>query len=449
MAGSLALAEIAKERATQTGTGDAPMKIASVIMLVAGLFAVSVSGAPAADAAAPLAFPGAVGFGIHTSAGRGGKVLRVTNLDHEGPGSLREALAATGPRIVVFEVGGIIDLKTRGMTISKPFLTIAGETAPSPGITLIRGGLGIRTHDVVVRHLRVRPGDAERPRKSGWEPDGITAYTGDAYNVVIDHCSVTWAVDENISTSGARTEGPDKTAHKVTISNCIIAEGLDNSSHKKGRHSKGTLIHDFCRDIAVIGNLYAHNQRRNPFFKAHATGVVVNNVIYNPGSAAIQMSWSKREWRSTKLVPLNSRATIVGNVFIHGADTKSGLALLARQGDAYLEDNLATDRKDKPVPMTQGKIVILKDKPVWPEGFEALPAAEVVPHVVKHVGARPQDRDPVDQRIIRQFLAREGRIIDSQTEVGGYPKATMTRRALTVPETGIDAWLATFAAAVE
>ncbi|MBT3290348.1 MAG: right-handed parallel beta-helix repeat-containing protein [Victivallales bacterium] len=425
------------------------MKIASVIMLVAGLFAVSVSGAPAADAAAPLAFPGAVGFGIHTSAGRGGKVLRVTNLDHEGPGSLREALAATGPRIVVFEVGGIIDLKTRGMTISKPFLTIAGETAPSPGITLIRGGLGIRTHDVVVRHLRVRPGDAERPRKSGWEPDGITAYTGDAYNVVIDHCSVTWAVDENISTSGARTEGPDKTAHKVTISNCIIAEGLDNSSHKKGRHSKGTLIHDFCRDIAVIGNLYAHNQRRNPFFKAHATGVVVNNVIYNPGSAAIQMSWAPREWRSTKLVPLNSRATIVGNVFIHGADTKSGLALVARQGDAYLEDNLATDRKDKPVPMTQGKIVILKDKPVWPEGFEALPAAEVVPHVVKHVGARPQDRDPVDQRIIRQFLAREGRIIDSQTEVGGYPKATMTRRALTVPETGIDAWLATFAAAVE
>lgn len=425
------------------------MKTALGCAVLAGILAMSVPGTRGEDAPKPSAFPGAVGFGVDTPAGRSGRVLRVTALEREGPGSLREALEAAGPRIVVFEVGGIIDLQTRGLTIREPFVTVAGETAPSPGITLIRGGLGIATHDVLIRHLRVRPGDAGRPKKSGWEPDGITAYSGNAYNVVIDHCSVTWAVDENISASGARTEGPTMTAHRVTISNCIIAEGLHDSSHKKGPHSKGSLIHDFCRDIAVISNLYAHNDRRNPFFKAHATGVVANNVIYNPGSAAIQMSWAAREWRKTEMKPANSRIAAVGNVFFHGADTKSGLALIARQGDAYMADNVALDRAGKSVPLTQGRIVMLAKPPLWPEGFEALPADQVVAHVTKHVGARPRDRDDVDRRIIRQFVAREGKIIDSQDEVGGYPEMPMARRVLDVPDAGIDAWLAKMAAEVE
>ena len=182
--------------------------------------------------------PDNIAFGKATKGGINGKVIRIATLDASGPGSLREAIKTNGPRIVVFEVGGIIDLKKSRLEITEPYLTIAGQTAPSPGITIIRGGIGIRTHDIIIKHIRVRPGDAEQPRKSGWEPDGLATSGGIAYNIIIDHCSFTWAVDENLSASGTRTEGPDSTSHKITFSNNIIAEGLDNSSHLKG-HPNG------------------------------------------------------------------------------------------------------------------------------------------------------------------------------------------------------------------
>ena len=105
----------------------------------------------------------------------------------------------------------------------------------------------------------------------------------DAYNILIDHCSISWAVDENLSASGPNTEGPDATSRRIAFVNCIIAECLNDASHSKGPHSMGSLIHDFCREIAIIGNLYAHNANRNPYFKAFTTGVIVNNLIYNPG----------------------------------------------------------------------------------------------------------------------------------------------------------------------
>jgi hypothetical protein len=387
------------------------------------------------------------GFGTNTPGGRGGRVIRVTNLNSQGPGSIGEALSARGPRIVVFEVGGVIDLNTASLTISEPFVTVAGQTAPSPGITIIRGGILIATHDVRIRHIRVRPGDAGRARRSGWQPDGIATHA--AYNVVIDHCSISWAVDESLSASGPRYDGPEKTSRNITFSNCIIAEGLNNSSHKKGPHSKGSLIHDYCTNIAIIGNLYAHNVRRNPYFKAFTTGVVVNNVIYNPGGRAIQVSWPTSEWEGRNIEPQNARLSVVGNVMIHGADSRSNLALVESKGDVYLEDNTATDREGNPVPMTSGKIKILKDRPVWPDGLEALPAGEVIEHVMRHAGARPKDRDEVDKRIIREFKEREGHIIDSQEEVGGYPKPSITRRRLTVPGNNVEAWLAALAGEIE
>jgi len=394
-------------------------------------------------------FPGAVGFGVHSPAGRGGKIIRVANLNSEGPGSLRAALRTAGPRIVVFEVGGVIDLQEEMLRVSEPFLTLAGQTAPSPGITLIRGGMSISTHDILVQHIRVRPGDAGRAKRSGWEPDGISASGGGAYNIVIDHCSISWAVDENLTASGPRLDGPEATSHKITFSHCIIAEGLNDSSHSKGPHSKGSLIHDCCTDIAVIGNLYAHNARRNPYFKAHTTGVIVNNVIYNPGSAAIQLNFVPKEWRGAGVEPRNARLSIVGNVLIHGEDTGKRLAMIANRGDAYLEDNVAFDRKGAPATLAAGPIEKLTDKPVWPGGLAARPAKEAVEYVVRHAGARPKDRDDVDQRIIREFQQRKGRIIDSQDDAGGYPKPKPTAHKLHVPEHGIDAWLAEFASALE
>ena len=113
------------------------------------------------------AFPGAEGWAASTPGGRGGRILRVTTLDASGPGSLLDAIAERGPRIIVFEVGGVIDLGGRIVEVREPFLTVAGQTAPSPGVTLIRGGLLVGAHDIVIRHLRGRPGEAGHPKEIG------------------------------------------------------------------------------------------------------------------------------------------------------------------------------------------------------------------------------------------------------------------------------------------
>ena len=392
-------------------------------------------------ASAQYEIPSNIAFGNTTKGGLNGKIIRVTNLNATGPGSLREAIEAKGPRIVVFEVGGVIDLNKGQLDVREPFLTIAGQTAPSPGITIIKGGFWINTHDILIQHIRVRPGDAGEPKRSGWSPDGLTTSGGDAYNVLVDHCSFTWAVDENLSASGERTEGPDSTSHNITFSNNIIAECLSNSSHEKGPHSKGTLIHDFCRDIAIVGNLFAHNGMRNPYFKAHSTGVIVNNLIYNPGRVAILLYYSKSEWKNARYEPENCRVSIVGNVLYAGKNTNEKMALVAAMGDAFMKDNLAFDAEGMALPLTYGNINILSEKPVWPTDLMPLPADEVVGYITGHVGARPKERDVVDKRIIQDFLDKKGQILDSQDEVGGYPKHKATYRKLDVPEEDIDSWL--------
>lgn len=385
-----------------------------------------------------------VGFGTDTIAGSGGQVIRVTSLDESGPGTLREALETPGPRIVIFEVGGVIDLLQTNLSITEPFITIAGQTAPSPGITIIRGGLSISTHDVLMQHISIRPGDAGQPKGSGWEPDGISTSGGDAYNIVIDHCSLTWAVDENLSASGPRTEGPDATSHRITFSHCIIAEGLDDSSHAKGPHSKGSLIHDYVRDISIIGCLYAHNADRNPYFKAFTTGAIVNNVIYNPGDWAILLFYVQSEWDGTGLTPENARVSIVGNVLYHGIDTREGLGMIGPLGDAYMSDNIAIDQDGFEASLVFGPVVELLDPPVWPEGLVARTAEETTMWVLNNVGARPLDRDPIDQRIVDSALTNTGTIIDSQDDVGGYPVYAPTMLRHEVPR-DVDAWLAQLA----
>ncbi len=394
------------------------------------------------------ALDGPLGF-AQTEGGAGGAIIRVTTLAASGTGSLHAALQTKGPRIVVFEVGGVIDLEKQDLSIREPFVSIAGQTAISPGITLIRGGMSITTHDVLIQHIRIRPGDAGEAKRSGWAPDGITTSGGEAYDIIIDHCSISWAVDENLSASGPRTEGPQATSHRVTFSNCIVAEGLHDSSHPKGPHSKGSLIHDACQDIAIIGNLYAHNVRRNPYFKANTTGVIVNNLIYNASGAAIHLNYVNSEWKNTPLKPRNCRVSIVGNVFVHGEDTVKNLPMISARGDAYMEDNAAFDQDGKPARIVAGKIVALAEKPAWPAELEALPAAKTMEHVLQHAGARPRDRDAVDKRIVHEFRNRTGRVIDSQEDVGGYPNAAMTTHKLNVPESNIGAWLKERAAALE
>ncbi len=150
--------------------------------------------APAEGLGSPPAFPGAEGFGAATPGGRGGRVVFVTTLEEHGPGSFREAVAAKGPRTVVFRVGGLATLASP-VVITEPFLTVAGQTAPGDGICFRGHGVEIRTHDVVLRHLRFRPGDI-----SGAEVDGVTVASG-ARRVILDHCSAGWSVDESLSLS--------------------------------------------------------------------------------------------------------------------------------------------------------------------------------------------------------------------------------------------------------
>lgn len=372
-----------------------------------------------------------------TRGGYGGELLRVTSLAAKGPGSLAEALARSGPRVIVFEVGGLLDLAGDSLEIKDPFVTIAGQTAPSPGITLVRGGLKIRTHDVLVQHLRVRPGEAGNAKIGGWEVDGITTSSG-AHDVIVDHCSLSWATDENLTASGNRFNGasPDAwragTSHRITFSNNIVAEGLSNSTHKKGEHSKGTLIHDNVTDAAVVRNLFASNVERNPFFKGGARGVVVNNFVANPKTYAMEYKLVEQEWGEHE--HQLGQMTVIGNVFNYGPDTAAGVPLLFASGvgkcEIYLEGNLATDRAGAPVPLLGGarELFIEKPKPpVWPEGLERIDAGQTRDFVSKNAGARPWDRDAVDVRIVAQALSAGGKIIDSEVDVGGYPKNASTR----------------------
>jgi len=383
-----------------------------------------------------LAFPGAVGAAAATPGGRGGHIVRVTTLAASGPGSFAEAVSIRGPRIVVFEVGGVIDLGESTVRITEPFLTIAGQTAPAPGITLIRGGMDILTHDVVVRHIRVRPGDGGRARLSGNDYDAIS--TIGARDVIVDHCSLTWATDENLSASGPRFTGktPDEwrqgTSHRITFSNNLIAEGLADSVHAKGEHSKGSLIHDNVTDILIIGNLYAHNQERSPLFKGGVRGAIVNNLIYNPGQRAIHYNLIAEEWGEQPYQ--TGEMAIIGNVLRGGQSTPADLPLvtIGGSGDVAIHeyDNIAVDRWGRPLPMrglyTTAPIRVLELPAPRIPGITPLSAREVQDHVVRHAGALP--RDAIDARIVADTIEGRGYIIDSQAEWGGYPKYEPTRQ---------------------
>jgi pectate lyase len=395
--------------------------------------------APAADALP--AFPGALGWAATTPGGRGGRVIRVTTLAPTGAGSLLEAVEAQGPRIVVFEVGGVIDLERRTVRIGQPYLTVAGQTAPTPGITLVRGGIDIATHDVIIQHLRVRPGEAGAAKRSGLEIDAISTLGG-AHDVIVDHCSLTWATDENLSASGPRFEGRDPdawrkaTSHRITFSNNLIAEGLARSTHSKGEHSKGSLIHDNVTDILIIGNLYAHNMERSPLFKGGVRGAVINNLIYDPGPRAVHYNLIAEEWGDQP--PQLGQLTLIGNVLRAGPSTPPDLALftLGGSGDVELfaEDNIAVDRLGRPLPAegryttSPAAIRHVSRPPSMPTGLKPMAATEVQDAVIRNAGARPWERDAIDRRIVADTIEGRGEIIDSEQDVGGYPVQPETRQ---------------------
>jgi hypothetical protein len=424
----------------------------------------------AANASAQPVIPGAVGYGIDTPAGRGGEIIRVTNLNASGQGSLRACVNASGPRICVFEVSGAIRLDSN-LVVANPYLTIAGQTAPAPGIMIRGAALQIRASNILVQHIAVRAGDAE---------DGPLYQARDALkingndlirNIVIDHCSFSWGIDENVELYNSWDN--------VTISNTIVSEPLRDSFHPNGVHGLGVLINADSESskAAMIGNLMAHSYGRNPRSNA-AEFVLVNNVVYNAGGAEAMLY---NDYGMT------SDNTIVGNVFIRGGDTNSvvkpirlvgptqwGTALLAGTR-LYLADNAASSATEDPWSIVDNQSLIdrilieASDILSWPAGLDALRSSDVVDHVLENAGTRPAQRNAVDAKVVADVKDRTGRIINCVSDdgsarcsknAGGWPTLASNTRRLTVPEdphqdddgdgyTNVEEWLHAMAAEVE
>ena len=379
--------------------------------------------AAAGAASAQLAFPGAAGFGAETRGGRGGRVIEVTNLNDSGPGSLRAAVDAEGPRIVVFRVAGTIALQSN-LAIHHPFITIAGQTAPGQGITLRDREIDIDADEVIVRYIRSRLGDVGHV-----ESDAFTVTRG--HNIIIDHCSASWSVDETLSVSQHEDPGPP-VLDNVTVQWSIIAESLDNSIHSKGAHGYGSLIRGANgARYSFVANLWAHHHARMPrpgnYLPADRDPLgplieFVNNVFYNWGG-----TYSGYDADQNASVRYN----FIGNYYQAGANSSANSVAFREQNagaKAYFADNWFNGA----APADPWSIVRLEA--TNPNYRQAQPFA--TPAVANHLAANAAydailtsagasvARDAVDARIVQSVRDRNGQLIDSQAQVGGWPELT-------------------------
>ena len=359
------------------------------------------------------AFPGAEGGGMYTAGGRGGKVLVVTNLNDDGPGSFRWACEQGGARIIVFNVSGIINLKTP-VILRAPYVTIAGQTAPGDGVCIAGESFQVDTHDVIVRHMRFRRGNTHvwnREDSFGGNPIG---------NIMIDHCSCEWGLDENISFYRHMFDmGDGKPKRKVptvnvTIQNTISAKALDTYNHAFGSTIGG-------ENSTFMRNLWADNTGRNPSIGWGGVFNFVNNIIYNwvhrtadggefstisnfinnyykPGPLTPKQSnvgWRivKAESRSNKLFPYKQfgRVYATGNIMegypeITKDNWAGGIQTADKDGDLG-EDELALMRSNEPFEMPYMTII---------------PSEQTFDRVLDNVGAMLPTRDIVDQRIVEE-----------------------------------------------
>ncbi|HEU4779369.1 MAG TPA: hypothetical protein VFS58_05750 [Steroidobacteraceae bacterium] len=436
-----------------------------------GLLAIGLTAMVTTVAQAVPVIPGAAGYGIDTPAGRGGTVYKVTNLNASGSGSLKACVDGTTARICVFEVSGTIRL-TSDLTIRNNKLTIAGQTAPSPGIMIRGAAIKITASDVLIQHLRVRAGDdvngPDPENRDSLKIEGTSAKP--VRNVVIDHCSFSWALDETASVWGPHDN--------ITFSNNIFAEPLNESMHPSYsgvgtmKHGYGVLIGTAANSsVSMIGNLLAHQVERNPLSRAQEF-VFVNNLVYNRGTMDLDLQ--SQEGRVT-------RSSVVGNVFLRGPsfsrDTKpifvrtSGSLSLVSGSRVYVYDNHAPDSGSTfsaLVTLTGGDVLSglmsQTNAPVWNNGLVARATASgaVYNNVLKYAGARPTDRDTVDKRIVQNVKSRNGQIINCvasngttrcNKNAGGWPSLAQNVRRLTIPAnpnttasngyTNIENWLHT------
>ncbi|HSC55039.1 MAG TPA: hypothetical protein VLC98_15515 [Phnomibacter sp.] len=380
------------------------------------------------------AFPGAEGGGAFTAGGRGGKVLVVTNLNDSGEGSFRWACEQGGARIIVFNVSGIIQLKTP-VSIKAPYITIAGQSAPGDGVCIAGESVLIDTHDVIIRFMRFRRGATDVMRRD----DGLGG--NGVGNIIIDHVSASWGLDENMSMyrhqHDVNNDGKiDKLPTvNVTIQNSIFSEALDTYNHAFGS-TIGGLNSTFMR------NLWANNISRNPSIGMYGDFGFVNNVIFNwwnrsadGGDNNSRYQFINNYYKPGPITPLDKpisyrilkpesgrdkanakefgKAYVVGNI-IDGNDrvTKNnwdgGIQLEDVPDEAAILERI---RVNEPFPMA--KVVIL-------------PAQDAYSYVLANVGATLPRRDPVDTRIVEEV--RTGKIVYKEDGLTGIGKQYIKRR---------------------
>ncbi|TCC90016.1 polysaccharide lyase [Pedobacter frigiditerrae] len=363
-----------------------------------------------------LAFPGAEGGGAYTFGGRGGKVYVVNTLADAGPGSLREACEQGGARIVVFNVSGIIKLKTP-LIIRAPYITIAGQSAPGDGICVAGESVWLNTHDVIIRFMRFRRGATDVTRRDdaiGGNPVG---------NIIIDHVSASWGLDENMSIYRHVYDPKDGSKPvklptvNVTIQNSIFSEALDTYNHAFGS-TIGGLNSTFMR------NLWASNISRNPSVGMYGDFGFVNNVVFNwwnrsadGGDNASFYSFINNYYKPGPITPAGEpiayrilkpesgrdkkftnefgRAYVTGNI-VEGNErvTKNnwdgGVQPESRRDKQKLLDSIRTNT---PLPMAKVSLIDAK---------------QAYTYVLANAGASLPKRDAVDLRIVEQV--RTGKI---------------------------------------
>ena len=378
--------------------------------------------------AATLAFPGAEGFGRYAQGGRGGDVYAVTNLNDSGLGSLREGIrSATGPRTIVFETSGTIELKSR-LVLDKSAITIAGQTAPGDGITLKDFTFQIKgATNVIVRYLRVRLGDEHKAVGAKGGDDALN--TDDIDRLILDHCSLSWAID---GTHDLRRGG------NVTVQWCILSEALNRSLHSKVEHAMCASYRDLSGNISLHHNLFSTCRDRHPTLGSaqqppqHIVDFR-NNVIYNwsaSGTANFAdhfINCLKNLWRPGPMtdpaklpiamkggLPDLAKGHMSGNVFEGREDlTRDNYAALdfhrwLHEGSNYKYRGQVADWATVTSPVREA------DAP------RTQPASEAAELVLARAGAS-RHRDGVDQRVTDNVRQRQGKLIDSQSEVGGWP----------------------------
>lgn len=391
------------------------------LLVCALLFcAVANGAASSADKAPKLAFPGAEGAGRFAAGGRGGQVMRVTNLNDAGPGSLRFAVEQSLPRIIRFDVAGTIRLKS-DLVIRHPRITISGMGAPAGGIALADHSLIVNADDVIIRYIRSRLGS-----QSGEEGDAISINGG--RRIILDHVSASWSVDETLSVSARYDKTPG--IYDVTVQWSIISESLRRAGHSKGEHGYGSLIRGGRGSrFSFHHNLWAHHVQRMPRPGNYTSiaddpqGPLIefrSNIFYNWGGTAAGYN-----------ADTNSAATyaFIDNCYIAGPDTQ-GLYIFREEnpnakawfGGNSLNGVIAANQWDLVKGLHNALARQPDVAPVRPD-----PATAGCNAVLTGAGAS-QPRDAVDRRVVADVAARSGRIIDRESDVGGWPDLTAKPR---------------------